>query len=74
MHLNKKLYNMRGSMYIYGMNYCAFIKEVLQQIEDGIDEFNHSSDLLFAHYPSSVEIEYKGVKITVPFVVEEKSK
>lgn len=51
------------------MDYNHHIKIVMSQIKDGIDQFNAASPRLKADYPASIEIEYQGIKMTVPFII-----
>lgn len=47
------------------MELSKFITLSLEQIEDGINEFNKCSDAYQAFMPSCVEFDYQGIKIIV---------
>jgi hypothetical protein len=45
-----------------------YIKTVLVEIKNGIDQFNREHKRqVWAEYPASFEIEHDGVKLSVPF-------
>jgi hypothetical protein len=45
---------------------AGYIDLVLSEVKYGVDQFNRHSTCK-ASYPDRVEIEFKGVKIIVPF-------